>query len=82
MDDDESRLSLSLTHNPILSNSFLLLNVYSYSYSHGSVPARITMSSQSTLNSSSRHTKASPKNLLHVLSISALDTVTLETSGR
>jgi hypothetical protein len=29
------------------------------------------MSSQSTLNSSSRHTKASPKNLLHVLSISA-----------
>jgi hypothetical protein len=29
------------------------------------------MSSQSTLNSSSRHTKTSPKNLLHVLSISA-----------
>lgn len=57
-------LSLSLTHISVRSNS------YSYSYSHGSVPARITMSSQSTLNSS-RHAKASPKNMLHVLSISA-----------
>jgi WD40 repeat protein len=68
-----SPLSLSYTYSCSVQLIFLL-NVHdSYSYSHGSVPARITMSSQSTLNSSSqsRHTKASPKNMLHVLSISA-----------